>query len=101
MTRFELSLTYLLGFVIIDQGFSLLLAFNRLIFLIFDQILINISKEVAGMLRVFDRLGYSKESLMQNAYLLFDCFEGPKNLEVRVLHKYESTQFCIGFQIFL
>ena len=53
------------------------------------------------MLRVFDRLGYSKESLMQNTYLLFDCFEGPKNLEVRVLHKYEGTKFCIGFQIFL
>lgn len=53
------------------------------------------------MLRVFDRLGYSKESLMQNTYLLFDCFEGPKNLEVRVLHKYEGTQFCISFQIFL
>jgi hypothetical protein len=38
---------------------------------------------------------------MQDAYLLFDCFKGPQNLEVWVLHKHEGTQLSINFQIFL
>ena len=38
---------------------------------------------------------------MQDTYLLFDCFEGPENLEVWVLYKHESTQLRINFQIFL
>ena len=38
---------------------------------------------------------------MQDAYLLFDCFEGPKDLEMWMLHKHEGTQFRIDFQIFL
>ena len=38
---------------------------------------------------------------MQDANLLFNCFKGPQNLEVWVLHKHEGTQLRIDFQIFL